>query len=74
MPTRPTTSRVCEAELEAAIAAAARRDLRVADPLGAAVPLAYATLKALEARNLRLVAEAVAGGDVRALAGELVTA
>lgn len=63
-----------EAELEAGIAVAARRDLRVADPLGAAVPLAYATLKALEARNLRLVAEAAAGGDVRALAGELVTA
>jgi vacuolar-type H+-ATPase subunit C/Vma6 len=63
-----------EAELEAVIAAAARRDLRVADPLGAAVPVAYATLKAVEARNLRLVAEAAAGGDVRALAGELVTA
>jgi len=63
-----------QAELEAGIAVAARRDLRTADPLGAAVPVAYATLKAQEARNLRLVAEAAAGGDVRAVAGELMTA
>lgn len=62
-----------EAELEADIAAAARRHLRAADPLGAAVPVAYGILKELEARNLRIVAEAAAGGDVQALAGELVT-
>lgn len=63
-----------EGELEAVAAAAARRDLRAGDPLGAAVPAAFTLLKELEARNLRIVAEAATGGDVQALADELVTA
>jgi len=38
------------------------------------VPAAFTLLKELEARNLRIVAEAATGGDVQALADELVTA
>jgi V/A-type H+-transporting ATPase subunit C len=62
-----------EGELEADAAAAARHDLRRGDPLGASVPTAFTVLKELEVRNLRVVAQAVAGGDVKALARELIT-
>jgi V/A-type H+-transporting ATPase subunit C len=62
-----------EGELEADSAAAARLDLRRGDPLGASVPTAFTVLKELEVRNLRVVAQAAAGGDIQALASELIT-
>jgi len=61
-----------ERDLDAASVALARRELRRGDPLGAAVPVGFVVLKETEARNLRLVAQAVAGGRVGALADELV--
>ncbi len=55
-------------ELEAAVTAGSVGLFHRGDPLGVAVPIAYAAAKEAEARNLRLVGEAAAGAADPAVA------